>query len=183
MSAETIRSFPGFAILDATRQVYARTSATPRRLPDFSTRRDGETTHHDIAVGARSSGPLDVQREADRLVLAEYAPPGVVITDDLVVLQFRGRTGPFLEPAPGVASLDLLRMVRDELRLPLRQAIDEARTTLVATRRVTPVSDPAAIEGYGSFWGWWQELEERALGPRLVRQQELLKKLCSCTRS
>ena len=30
-------------------------------------------------------------READRLVLAEFAPPGVVVTDDLAIVQFRGQ--------------------------------------------------------------------------------------------
>lgn len=143
-SAETIRSFPGFTLLDANRRVYVRTSATPRLLFDFSNRRDGEAAPHDLVVGAKSSGPLDVQREADRLVLAAYAPPGVVITDDLAVIQFRGRTGPFLEPAPGMASLDLLRMVREDLRLPVRRAIDEARTNQGATRIATPASAPGA---------------------------------------
>ena len=79
--------------------------------------------------GARAPGQPDVGREADRLVLAEFAPPGVVVTDDLAVFQFRGQTGSFLEPTPGVASLDLLRLAREELRLPLRRAVDKARST------------------------------------------------------
>lgn len=145
-SAETIRSFPGFVILDAKSRVYVRTSAVPRLLLDFSARRDSAATPYEIAAGAKSSGPLDIQREADRLVLAEYAPPGVVITDDLAVVQFRGRTGSFLDPVPGTASLDLLRIVRQDLRLPLRRAIDEARTNQVATLRSVPAaaSEPTA---------------------------------------
>ena len=70
---------------------------------------------------------VDVHREADRLVLARHAPPGVLITDDLSIIQFRGETGPFLAPSPGAASFDLLRMVRDELRQPLRLLIEQAR--------------------------------------------------------
>src|SRR6202034_2001824 len=45
--------------------------------------------------------PLDLQREADRLLLARYAPPAVVINDQMEILQSRGRTGAFLELAPG----------------------------------------------------------------------------------
>lgn len=143
-SSETIRAFPGFAALDAKNRIYLRTSAAPRLLFDFSDRQRSDSTDDHIAAGGRASGPLDVQREADRLILAEYAPPGVVITDDLAVVQFRGRTGPFLEPSPGVASLDLLRMVREDLRLPLRQAIDEARAKHVPIRRAaTPMASGA----------------------------------------
>jgi PAS domain S-box-containing protein len=78
---------------------------------------------------------VDVHREADRLVLAAFAPPGVVISDDLSIIQFRGETGPFLAPSPGSPSFDLLRMVREELRLPLRQLIDEVRVHGVRARK------------------------------------------------
>lgn len=77
----------------------------------------------------------DVHQEADRLVLAAFAPPGVLISNDLSIIQFRGETGPFLAPSPGVASFDLLRMIREELRLPLRQLIDEARVHRVSARK------------------------------------------------
>ncbi len=137
-SAETVRAFAGFSAVDGKNKIYARTSAAPRLAFDFTTLRSpfdsaprgpaapGSAT---AAGGWKSSGASDVHREADRLVLAEFAPPGVVVTDDLAVIQFRGHTGPFLEPAPGVATLDLLRLAREELRLPLRRAIDGARTT------------------------------------------------------
>jgi len=145
-TSETARSFQGFAVLDAKNRIYGRTSVAPRLLFDFAEGQRGENVFHDGQDRTRRpTGPLDVEREADRLVLAEHAPPGVVITDDLAVIQFRGRTGPFFEPAPGVASLDLLRMVREDLRLPLRQAIDEARVKQATTRRTGPAiaAEPA----------------------------------------
>src|SRR5262249_27792196 len=46
---------------------------------------------------------LSLQQVADRKVIERYGPPGVVINDALDILQFRGRTGPYLEPAPGAA--------------------------------------------------------------------------------
>ena len=136
-SAETVRAFPGFAVVDGKNKLYARTSAAPRLSFDFTTPhspRDralpGPVTAASFEPGAaKSPGQSDLQREADRLVLAKFAPPGVVVNDDLVVIQFRGRTGPFLEHAPGIASLDLLHTAREELRLPLRRAIDQARSS------------------------------------------------------
>jgi two-component system CheB/CheR fusion protein len=136
-SSETVRAFAGFAPVDGKNKIYARTSAAPRLPFDFTAPTLpfdlGAATSTAVAIadrvqGSRSAGPSDVSREADRLVLAEFAPPGVVVTGDLAIVQFRGQTGPFLEPTPGVASLDLMRMAREELRLPLRRAIDKARS-------------------------------------------------------
>jgi two-component system CheB/CheR fusion protein len=90
-------------------------------------------------VGRDEGGPtwtaLDVQREADRIVLARYAPVGVVIDEAMTVLQFRGRTAPYLEPAPGMASLDLMRMLREGLLAEVRGAINQARAQNTAVVR------------------------------------------------
>jgi len=135
-SAETVHAFAGFAPVDGKNKIYARTSAAPRLAFDFTSRPplDADSARSAAGAGAPLTGgitlgPADVHREADRLVLAEFAPPGLVVTEDLAVVQFRGRTGPFLEHAPGVASLHVLRTAREELRLPLRRALDLARST------------------------------------------------------
>ncbi len=73
--------------------------------------------------------PLELQREADRLLLTRYAPPAVVINEQMEILQSRGRTGTFLELAPGRASLNVLKMVRDGLLFELQSAIEEARSS------------------------------------------------------
>jgi two-component system CheB/CheR fusion protein len=71
--------------------------------------------------------PMELQREADRLLLARYVPPAVLINHQLEILQTRGRTGSFLELPSGKASLNLLKMARPGLLLELQGAIDEAR--------------------------------------------------------
>jgi two-component system, chemotaxis family, CheB/CheR fusion protein len=70
-------------------------------------------------------GPL--QRQVDRLLLAEYAPPAIVIDDNYRIVEFRGDVGHYLAPNAGEAELDLFRMLRDDLGLHLRAAIEEAR--------------------------------------------------------
>jgi two-component system, chemotaxis family, CheB/CheR fusion protein len=50
-----------------------------------------------------------------------------VINADLEVLQFRGMTSPYLSPAPGRASFNILKMAREGLMLPLRTAINKAK--------------------------------------------------------
>jgi two-component system, chemotaxis family, CheB/CheR fusion protein len=63
---------------------------------------------------------------ADRKILELFGPPGVVINENLEILQFRGRTGPYLEPAPGAATLQILRLARPELNLELHRTIHRA---------------------------------------------------------
>ncbi len=70
---------------------------------------------------------LDVQREADRILLSRYAPVGVVVDEAMTVLQFRGRTAAYLEPAPGMATLDLFRMLREGLLAEVRAALNQAK--------------------------------------------------------
>jgi two-component system CheB/CheR fusion protein len=69
-----------------------------------------------------------------------------VVDDQLQVVQFRGRTGDFLEPAAGTASFDLLGMARHDLRTELRDAIRKARSeTGVVRAEGVPVHDDSHL--------------------------------------
>ena len=85
---------------------------------------DGES----LVPNVNRAGPsLDgVEGEVDRLLLDRFAPAGVVINEQLEIVQFRGQTGDFLQHAPGMASLSVLKLARQELITPLRRAIRRA---------------------------------------------------------
>jgi two-component system CheB/CheR fusion protein len=68
-----------------------------------------------------------LQNEVNRILMDRFAPPGVVVDGDLQIVQFRGQTGLFLEPAPGEASLNLLKMAREGLLYGLRTTLHAAR--------------------------------------------------------
>jgi len=74
-------------------------------------------------------------REVDRLLLSQFAPAGVLVDDDLLIIQFRGQTDPYLSPAPGLASFDLLKMAREGLMAELRTAVNLARDRNEPVRR------------------------------------------------
>jgi two-component system, chemotaxis family, CheB/CheR fusion protein len=78
---------------------------------------------------------LIAQREADRVTLARFAPPGVLVNAALQILQFRGATGAYLEPPKGKASFDILKMARDGLVPPLRAALNRAHKENAPVRR------------------------------------------------
>ena len=126
-----------FEVVDARNRIFARSPAFAGAPIDFG---GAISAGHPInALGRDESAPLwnalDVQREADRVLLARYAPVGVVADETMTVLQFRGRTAPYLEPAPGMASLDLFRMLREGLLAEVRSATNQAKTENVATVR------------------------------------------------
>ena len=107
----------------------------------------------------------DLSKEADRIVLTRYSPPGVVVNSALEIVQFRGHTSHYLEPSPGEASLNLFRMARQGLVIDLRAAIHQAKKSGVPTRKeavpvrindevravdieVVPLGGKNAAEGY-----------------------------------
>src|SRR6266545_6059440 len=74
-------------------------------------------------------------RSADRILLARYTPPGVLVTEDLEILQFHGDTGAYLTPLAGKASLNLVKMLREGLLAPIRGAIVRAKKDGAAVRK------------------------------------------------
>lgn len=68
----------------------------------------------------------EAQQDADRVLVARYVPPAVLVNHELDILQFRGETGHALTPAPGRPTLNVLKMAREGLLIPLRAALQEA---------------------------------------------------------
>lgn len=124
-----------FSLADKKNKIYRRKTSAQGlnfKLPDIG-RRAAKATPAP-GRGSPAAG-FDFQREADRVLLSRFTPASVVVDGDFDIVQFRGHTGPFLEPAPGVASLNVLKMARDGLLPDLRAALDEAKQSGLAVRR------------------------------------------------
>ena len=78
-----------------------------------------------------------VRDVAERVLLAQHTPASVFLRRDGEVVYFHGRTGRYLEPSTGDASLNIATMAREGLRLELVNAIRK-----VVTERA-PVYRPA----------------------------------------
>ena len=76
-----------------------------------------------------------LQTEVTRIINDRFAPPGVIVDAEMQIVQFRGQTGAFLEPAPGEASLNLLKMAKEGLLYGLRSAFSAARKSSAPVRR------------------------------------------------
>jgi two-component system CheB/CheR fusion protein len=80
----------------------------------------------DYEFGRKEPTEIGVAQLAEKNLLVHYAPPSVVINETGVILYIHGRTGKYLEPAPGEARLSICEMAREGLKLELPSAIRKA---------------------------------------------------------
>ncbi len=133
-SAESLGSSNLFEVVDKNHKIFKKKQVSDAPALSFPIR-NLRTEEPVSAVHAEVWTENDVQREADRIVVAKYGPAGVVIDEQMEIVQFRGNMNPYLQPASGAASLNLLKMAREEIVPDLRAAIDLARRGTVAVRR------------------------------------------------
>ena len=119
-----------FSQVDKKHKVYAKKKdVAAKAIFELSYRMEAQK---DENFGRRSmtskakTESQDLDKIVDQLLLKKYTPASVVVNHDLDILQFRGSTGLFLEPAPGKASLNLLKMARPGLGFELRNIIHKA---------------------------------------------------------
>ena len=128
--SETIGAYRDlFELIDQKEKVYAKKPGRPRAAwePTAAQFIPARTSALPLIATPQMPPAWDPQKEADRVVLGRYAPPGVLVDADLNIVQFRGDTSPFLAPAPGKASLGLMKMLREGLGPGVRDAVERAR--------------------------------------------------------
>ena len=70
----------------------------------------------------------------ERSLMEDYTPPCVIVNAELDVKYIHGKTGKYLEPAVGEASLNLARMAREGLKMELTAAVRKAVAQQVKVR-------------------------------------------------
>ncbi|MBE9046333.1 PAS domain-containing protein [Pleurocapsales cyanobacterium LEGE 10410] len=123
-----------FVAVDDKSRIYARTQA-PSRLnfePTFGSSLSTSANNEESDRQERNN--VSIQQQAERIILDRYTPVGVLCTQRLDILQFRGDTSAYLRPAPGEPSFNLLKMAQPWLLPELRAAIHQAQ------RQNSPIS-------------------------------------------
>ena len=124
-----------FTAVDKKQKIYARKLAPARLTIDLISNTQTSKIVKSTPSDESDWSDFDLQKAADRIVLERLAPVGVVIDNDLEILHFRGQTSLYLEPAPGRASHNLLKMAKDGLKLDLRSAVYQARQQNLAVSK------------------------------------------------
>jgi len=128
--AESIGQFDAmFSLVDSKARIYCKKSGDEHADSGFwpgpplrNIALHGRTQQLNKPASETGQEP-DLEREVEQVLLRKYNPAAVVVDQDLKICHFRGNTGPYLQPVSGKASLDLMKMVRDPLRLELQNLI------------------------------------------------------------
>ena len=126
-----------FSSVDKNSKIYAKNLIATR--PSFSF----TPSSYPIAKAAQQQGvneenlmnSFDLQRATEQLILNRYAPPSVVVNEQMKILQVRGDIDPYLRMVAGTPDLNLLTMAREGLIVELRTAISQAQTQNVTVRK------------------------------------------------
>jgi len=119
-----------FAELEKKYKIYTKKKeATAKAMFEMSYR-ISNIERHDTGpqklVQREAGAGAELEKLIDNILLTNIVPACVVVNRELEILQFRGSTSLFLEPASGKASFNLMKMARPGLAFELRNAIHKA---------------------------------------------------------
>jgi two-component system, chemotaxis family, CheB/CheR fusion protein len=121
-----------FAPVDRRARIFKKLETGTRLPPEFPITTAAGRAAVEVPP-VRSFGPdVGLERRAQRIA-ERYAPAYVITDENFQILHFSGRTGRYIEPTAGAATLDLLGLVHRDLRLELRTALSRAVETNEAT--------------------------------------------------
>jgi two-component system CheB/CheR fusion protein len=134
-SSETIgASTDLFSLVDKQHKIYVKKTSARRTPLEVAVHRPlpqgAEARHRQPGTGEESA----TLREAERLLLAEYTAPSVVVDDHGGILQLRGPVSPFIRGTAGARGLNLLKVIHPALAAELRAALKQARNAGTAVR-------------------------------------------------
>lgn len=117
-----------FAPIDRRARIFKRLETGTRLPPEFPITAAAARASVEMPSVHAISSDVALERRAQR-VAERYAPAYVITDNDYHILHFSGRTGRYIEPTAGTASLDLLQLAHRDLRLELRTVLGRAAET------------------------------------------------------
>ena len=120
-----------FRVVNKSKRLYSRGTSPTLPPLQFGITDDTYVPEKQISTVEKPSREIpksfDLQHETEQLLIAEYAPPGVVINNNMEIVLVSGNTAPYLKLPPGRLSLNLFKMVRQEIVSDLRMMILAAK--------------------------------------------------------
>lgn len=145
-SSESAAAFPeSFEPIDRKYKIYSKKGNSARlNFDSMRASLDAEMTSRPRAPGESPGGTI--QKEAERILLAEYAPASVIIDSAMHVIQVRGKTDAYLQVPQGAPTTHLTSMVRPGLLAGLKTAVEQARK-----RNAPAVEQGLRVKENGNF--------------------------------
>jgi two-component system CheB/CheR fusion protein len=114
-----------FGTLDEKYRLFERRNEVMASLPHYPLFASDTKSNTKIST-SRSEQKENMFERGARRVMERYAPAHVVLDREHQVLSFSGQTGKFLDPSPGVASLDFFHLIQKALRPTARILVQNA---------------------------------------------------------
>ncbi len=128
-----------FTVLDRKWKLYQRTmdvtSADHAEWGAFIPRPAQDRAAPQSSKKSSQDRKTHLREMTERALLQQYAPAGALVDERGDILYLHGRTGRYLEPAPGEAAMNILKMAREGLRRELTGALHKAATRKEPVRR------------------------------------------------
>ncbi len=132
-----------FGIIDEKYRLFRRLDTVPGFLPSYPPLTSGVTKNSRVP-NTMAEKREDIFDRGARRVMERYSPTHVVINKNHQILSFSGQTGKFLDPSPGVASLDFFHLIQKALRPTARVLLQQAFTN---QQRVVKEHIPFEVNG------------------------------------
>src|SRR6185437_3003667 len=140
-----------FSQMNKKYKIYSRKDTLTRNIFNFGTiipKLEKQNSNKLDDINENIIDSVDIQKEADAILLSHYTPASVVLNSDLDIIQFRGSTGEYLEPSPGKPSFNLIKMARGNLGFEIRSAISKVRKSGNSFRKENIALDQNANTRY-----------------------------------
>jgi len=175
-----------FASVDKKYKIFQKKSGSARLLANMGAFDYTMPRLPDSRIPRERQIVSSIEKEADRLLFSRFVPASIVINEEMEILQFRGKTGTYLEPAEGQPTFNLSRMAREGLLVDLRAALMKARKDRVTVRKegvlvhsngstravnleVVPIHQKASAEHF--YLVIFQEVSSAPAKKRVVREE------------
>ena len=138
-SSESVGDFAHlFTAVDRKAKIYLRKTTDPGaqrlNLARLFPPSPGSEIARQPGSAAHNEHKLPLHEIAIRTLLEHYTPVGALVSERGEILYLLGRTGRYLEPTPGEASMNIFKMAREGLRGDLTIALHRAASLGIPAR-------------------------------------------------
>ncbi|MCC5942137.1 MAG: PAS domain-containing protein [Balneolaceae bacterium] len=121
--SETTSGVPDlFSEVAKSEKIYSRKDVSSKFMQVVNRRSELDFNQTERSANPEKKNP-EFQKTADEIVLKNYTPAGVVVNEAMDIVQYRGRTGPYLEQTSGKPSHNLMVLAIQGLAFELRNIL------------------------------------------------------------
>jgi two-component system CheB/CheR fusion protein len=119
-----------YSLISTNDKFFSRKYASTNRNIHASSFRGNGDEKHSINTNAISPPTLsqsDFQKKANEILLKQFTPPSVIVSNQYDIIHFSGDTSFYLALMAGKASFNVLKMIRKDLAFDLRNLLQKAQ--------------------------------------------------------